>query len=142
MFGDLTTALVDEIGSLFMGSQQRIVFMCAPAFAPYEIVLYLESLGVACKPKSGVEIAEDGTRTATLYVSEGQYLYAAGLVQGMAPGSVTVLEPHNVQPIKPRYSWGKPNKSARGPVASFLRGMTWLMGFEAKTLPIKKGKSR
>ena len=116
--------------------QQSITFACVPAFIPYEVVQYLESLGVRAKPKARVGIAEDGTRTATVYVSAGQYAYAAGLVAGMAPGAVSVLKPFGVAPIKPRTRWGKTNK-ARGPVATLLRGTAWYFGVEAKKPPVK-----
>lgn len=116
--------------------QQRIIFACAPSFVPYEVIQYLESLGVKAKPAASVDIAEDGTRTATVYVSAGQYAYAAGLVAGMAPGSVSVLRPHNVAPIKPHTRWGKTNK-ARGPIATLLRGVAWYFGVEAQKPPVK-----
>jgi hypothetical protein len=96
----------------------------------------LESLGVKAKPKAHVDIAEDNTRTATVYVSAGQYAYAAGLVAGMAPGSVSVIDPYNVAPIKPRTRWGKANK-ARGPIATLLRGSAWFFDIEAKKPPVK-----
>lgn len=139
MFGDFANLIFDEIGSIFNGGQKRIVFTCVPAFTPYEVVQYLEGLGVKVKPKSHVEMDEDGTRTATIYVTEGQYLYAAGLVAGMAPGAVAVMEPHTVRPVAPRTSWGKPNRSARGPVASFLRTASIMMGSTSR-VPPKKGR--
>jgi hypothetical protein len=123
------------LGNYLPIRQQSITFACVPVFVPYEVIQYLESLGVKVRP-GPVDIAEDRTRTATVYVSAGQYAYAAGLVAGVAPGQVSVLKPHNVAPIKPRTRWGKANK-ARGPVATLLRGTAWIVGVEAKKPPVK-----
>lgn len=138
MLGDFVNQLVDEIGSVFSGGQKKIVFVCVPSFVPYEVIVYLEGFGVRVKPASHVDIADDGTRTATVWVTEGQYLYAAGLVAGMAPGAVAVMQPHNVRPISPRSSWGKPNRSARGPTATALRFLWSVLGSGSSRVPERR----
>jgi hypothetical protein len=139
LFGDRPqrrTPTVNRRPSARGRGKQSVTFVCVPSIVPYEVIQYLESLGVKAVPAASVDIAEDGTRTATVYVSAGQYAYAAGLVAGLAPGSVAVLEPHNVAPITPRTRWGKTNK-ARGPIATLLRGTAWYFGVEAKKPPVK-----
>lgn len=142
MIGDWLNHSLDKIGSLFAGGQKRIVFACVPAFVPYEVIEYLEGLGVRVKPASHVDLGDDGTRTATVFVTEGQYLYAAGLVAGMAPGAVVVMEPHKVRPITPRTAWGKPNRSARGPTAVALRILWALLGSGSSRVPPVRGSQR
>jgi|694.fasta_scaffold12368_9 hypothetical protein len=138
MFDDFVNQLFDEIGAIFADGHEKIVFACVPAFVPYEVIVYLEGLGVKVKPASHVDIADDGTRTATIRVPVRQYRYAAGLVAGMAPGAVAVMQPHNVRPIAPRTSWGKPNRSARGPTATALRFLWTLLGGGATRVPPKR----
>lgn len=140
MFSELCRELVAELGSLFDGQRRRITFACY-AGAPYEAVQYLESLGVKCWPTHDIRTLPDGTREAVLLVTESQYKYAAGLIEGY-PGC-KVLKPHPVQPIQPKHSWGRPNHGAHSPLSILLRT---LAPTEAKVPPVqpktKRSKSK
>lgn len=109
--------MFDLFGSLFDGDRKRITFVTDSI--PYMVVKHLEQHGVTTWPTNDIQRnEEDGTIEATILVNETQWKYAAGLVAGMG---VALLAPMNVKPIAPRSNWGKPNRNARGPVASILR---------------------
>lgn len=97
----------------------RIEFFCVPSIVPNDVLGYLEKFGVYARPASGTKETEEG-RELKIYVRPGQYWYAAGLIQGYAPGGVHVIDPHQVRPIKPSRSWGRPVKT-KGTLATVLR---------------------
>lgn len=123
--------LAVEISNIFTGNRKRIVFCCY-AGAPYEAVQFLEALGVRVWPTHDIRPLEDGTMECVLLVAESQYRYAAGLIEGY-PGC-KCLDPHPVQPIQPKHSWGRPNRSAGGVLTTVLRT---LAPTEAKLPPVK-----
>ncbi len=128
---------MDEIASALTG-RKVIRFEVVSGKVPYEVVQYLESVGVIVYP--GQAAAQpDGNTHCNILVNVGQYNYAAGLLAGMKAKGVLLIEPQGIRPIAPRTSWGKPTRS-RGPFAMVMRSVAGGMGIEAKTPPIKKGK--
>ncbi len=136
MFDELNREIGDMFADLFGNETKRIIFMCAPDTAPFEVVQYLESFGIRCIPAQRVDVDhETGCRTACVRVPARQHLWAARLANGYG---VTVLEPNNVGSIKPKKRWGV-TRQHNGPTANVLRLFAWLFGVGA-TLPPKKGK--
>ena len=134
----MLTELLDGFGDVFSdltGTQtRRIVFMCAPDTAPFEILQYLESFGIRCIPSQHVQINADGCRTASIRVPERQHLWAAKLAAGYG---VAVLEPLNAGSVKPTTRWGVTRRH-NGPTAGLLRLFAGLFGVEARLAPKQK----
>ena len=134
----MLTELFDEIGdtvSELSGNQnRRIIFMCAPDTAPFEILQYLESFGIRCIPSQRVDIDADGCRTACIRVPARQHLWAAKLANGYG---AAVLEPLNAGSVKPNTRWGVTRRH-NGPTAGLLRVFAGLFGVGARLAPKKK----
>lgn len=124
--------ILDEIASALTG-RKVIRFEVAGGKIPYEVVQYLESVGVVVWPGQA-RMQEDGNVRCNVLVNEGQYNYAAGLLAGLP--NVLLIDPQDVAPIRPRTSWGRPTQ-ARGVMAGALRTMAGAMGVDAKALPVK-----
>lgn len=124
----------DDIACAITG--RRIIrFDVAGGKVPYEVVQYLESVGVVVWPGQAA-LFPDGDTTCNIQVRDSQYDYAAGLVAGLRERGVLLTEPQDVRPIAPRTAWGKPTKS-RGVFAGIMRGAAAGAGIQAKTLPVK-----
>lgn len=130
---DLISQIADSLSPLFTQGKKKLIYTCPPELRPYELVQYLESFGVKCTPKNQVEISPDGNRTATIYVSKRQVLWAAKLAAGYG---VTVLEPRVWGMVKPNYRWGN-GAYHSGLTATILRGLSSLFGVNAKLAPKK-----
>lgn len=123
------------------GGRCIIEFSVVPAMTPGEVLIYLGELGVSAKI-NGVEWHDDGSRTASVTVRSQQYSYAAGLIAGMKPGGVKVLDPHDAKPIKPRSRWGVANHD-RGVATSAVRIIgNWLMPVHVDVPVVKKGRRK
>jgi hypothetical protein len=130
-------SIFDEIASVVTG--RRIIKFETTASVPYEIVVYLESVGVVVWPGQA-SMQPDGNARCNIHVRDSQFAYAAGLLAGMRERGVLLIEPQGVKPIAPRTSWGKPTKS-RGVFAGIMRGVAETMGASAKVPPVKgRGK--
>lgn len=119
--GNITNEIIDALGEAFnFSGTQKIIFSCVPTVVPLKVLEYLEVHGVYAKPALAWREDESGSKQMGVYVRPKQYLYAAGLIEGYAPGSVKVLEPLHVKPINPKKTWGKPVKT-KGTLAGILR---------------------
>lgn len=128
-------SIFDEIASAVTG-RKVIRFEVAAGRMPYEVVLFLESVGVMVWPGQARQ-QEDGSVRCNILVGEGQHAYAAGLLAGL--DGVLLIDPQGVRPIRPRTSWGRPTKS-RGVMAGALRTVAGAMGASAKVPPVKRGR--
>ena len=136
MFNDLNKEIGDMFADLWGNETKRIIFVCDPHTAPFEILQYLESFGIKCIPAQRVDIdQETGCRTACIRVPAHQHLWAAKLANGYG---VTVLEPNNAGSVKPAARWGV-TRQHNGPTANVLRLFAGLFGVGARLAP-KKGK--
>lgn len=112
--------------------RQRIKF--ATSSVPYEIVQYLESLGVKVWPTSDISEV-NGTMEAVIMVNASQLDYAAGLIAGH--DGFVLLDPHDAKPIRPKTRWGVQGKRAHGILTATLRGAARFYGTSANLLPVK-----
>ena len=136
MFNDLNKEIGDMFADLWGNETKRIIFVCDPHTAPFEILQYLESFGIRCIPSQRVDIdTKTGCRTACVRVPARQHLWAAKLVNGYG---VTVLEPLNAGSVKPTARWGV-TRQHNGPTANVLRLFAGLFGVGARLAP-KRGK--
>ena len=124
--------IFDDIAGAITG-RRVIRFEVAAGRMPYEVVQYLESVGVVVWPGQARQ-QEDGNVRCNILVNETQHAYAAGLLAGL--DGVILIDPQDVRPIQPRSSWGRPTKS-RGLMAGALRTMAGAMGASAKVPPVK-----
>ena len=123
------------------GNRRIIEFSVVPTMTPGEVLIYLGQLGISAKTHR-FSWHDDGSRTASVTVKPQQYLYAAGLVAGMKPGSVSVLDPHGVKPIKPRSRWGVANHD-KGIVTASIRSVgNWLMPVHVDVPPVVERKQK
>lgn len=116
----------------------KIIYLCVPTIPPYELISYLEQLGVIVKPVE-VHIADDRTRTTTIRVSHRQFFYASGLIAGYSPNSVALLKPTGIKPITPRSRWGK-RVTTKGFYGNTIKLIANIFGVEGKAPPKKVGK--
>lgn len=128
--------IFDEIACAITG--RRIIrFDVAVGKIPYEVLQYLESVGVVVWPGQATVLESQGYICCNIHVRESQYDYAAGLVAGLRDEGVFLTEPKNVRPIQPRSSWGRPTR-ARGVMAGILRSIATSAGLQAKAPPAKR----
>lgn len=119
--GSIVNEIVDALGEAFsLQEYGKITFSCTTAITPLDILGYLENYGVYSKPALGARWEGESSVILSVYVRPGQLNYAAGLIEGYAPGTVKVLDPLNVKPIAPKRSWGRPVRT-KGVLANILR---------------------
>ena len=130
-------SIFDEIACAITG--RRVISFETTASVPYNIVQYLESVGVLVRPGQAWD-ADEHTAHCNILVRDTQYEYTCGLIAGR-PDCRLVDPPHgSVKPIAPRTSWGQPAQ-AKGVFTGICR--TVIGGSTTtKTPPVKKGRHK
>jgi hypothetical protein len=128
--------IFDEIASAVTG--RRVIQFETTASVPYNVIQYLESVGVLVRPGQAWGAGED-TAHCNILVRDTQYDYAAGLIAGR-PDCRLVDPPHgSVKPIAPRTRWGSP-AHAGGIFTGICRTVAGGVGVTTRTPPVKQAQ--